>query len=75
MCSLAVEGSWLTVDSWEIKNPTEATMVEVMRHCKESHSKHENVVPMLVCGADLLESFTKREFMPTPQACFYLLTP
>jgi galactokinase len=67
MCELAVESSnWLMVDSWEATQKEYTVTVQVLRSIKkrfvESVKGHisnpENVGVKLLCGADLVVSFT-----------------
>lgn len=67
MCDLAVESSeWLEVDHWEANQVGYTFTVQVLRSMKQRFveaaqgiiENPENVVFKLLCGTDLLESFT-----------------
>lgn len=59
----AEDSNWITLDSWEGKQSGYSTTVKVLRHVDEEVKKRqknpEKVRVVLVCGADLLESFNK----------------
>jgi len=62
MCELAVVSSrWLMVDHWEAMKKDYTTTRVVLEHvCKELETALPQlapITPMLVCGADLLDSF------------------
>ena len=63
MCRLAAESSsWLSVDPWEVEQSEYQRTYFVLMHFEEEIRKHfgtEGVRVMLLCGADLLQSFTK----------------
>lgn len=63
MCELATEDSdWVTVDPWEILQPEYSRTRVVLEHfsteVKKRQKYPENVRVMLLCGADLVKSFT-----------------
>eukprot|EP01105_Mastigella_eilhardi_P014386 TRINITY_DN3276_c0_g1_i2.p1 TRINITY_DN3276_c0_g1~~TRINITY_DN3276_c0_g1_i2.p1 ORF type:complete len:230 (+),score=68.27 TRINITY_DN3276_c0_g1_i2:970-1659(+) len=61
MCKIAVKDSaWMTCSDFELQFKEYCHTVTVLRHHKEQRSTPGNeVIPMLVCGADLLDSFNR----------------
>lgn len=59
MCNLAIENSsWIGVTSWESEQSKWTPSAEVLHHMREHLNKgNQDTRLMLVCGADLLESF------------------
>lgn len=59
----AEDSNWISVDNWEGKQEGYSTTVKVLRHVDEEVKKRQknpqDVRVILVCGADLLESFNK----------------
>jgi nicotinate (nicotinamide) nucleotide adenylyltransferase len=56
------DSKWITMDTWEANRDKYSTTVTVLRHIDESvkaNAPNSNIRTMLVCGADLLESFNR----------------
>lgn len=57
------DSKWISLDRWEAKQQKYSTTVTVLRHIDEEVKRNvvnpANVRVMLVCGADLLESFNR----------------
>jgi nicotinamide mononucleotide adenylyltransferase len=57
------DSKWIALDDWEAKQDKYSTTVTVLRHIDEYVKRNvvdpRNVRVMLVCGADLLESFNR----------------
>jgi len=49
---------WLFVSDWEASRDTYSTTIELLQYV-EDQLKAQNIRPVLLCGADLLESFNK----------------
>ena len=54
------ESNWIKLDTWEMDQPNWSRTRSVLEHVKEAHTNEikEPFRVMLVCGADLLESFS-----------------
>ncbi|KAH3761551.1 nicotinamide/nicotinic acid mononucleotide adenylyltransferase 1 [Pelomyxa schiedti] len=61
MCTLAVASSDWTAEDWECSQPTYTRTLIVLRHYRQLMTEKlgAEVIPLLVCGADLLDSFNK----------------
>lgn len=60
MCQIAARSSsWLRADGWECeKSEWSRTLTVLEHHHEQLRAKHDNVRLIMVCGADLLDSFT-----------------
>lgn len=55
MCSLAVEGTWIEVDIWEVSQHRYTRTLSVLRHFQEEYPECQ---VRLLSGMDLVESFS-----------------
>jgi nicotinamide mononucleotide adenylyltransferase len=79
MCSLATRtSSWIATDAWEILQDSYSRTRAVLNHFKEEIDSHyqqkKQISPriLLLCGADLLESFV-RQGVWRPEDVSYIL--
>uniref|UniRef100_H2YH94 Nicotinamide-nucleotide adenylyltransferase n=1 Tax=Ciona savignyi TaxID=51511 RepID=H2YH94_CIOSA len=59
MCKLALESNpWVSMLRWESDQPSWTPTVQVLQHYGRTEEIFKDLKLMLLCGADLLESFT-----------------
>jgi nicotinamide mononucleotide adenylyltransferase len=74
MARLALKTSpWIRLDTWETEQADWIRTAHVLKHHQDELNKvHGNVRLMLLCGADLLESFSVPGLWSDEHVCLYL---